>query len=152
MWRPETLLSHRYPLLPQVQQWSHGRWGKEIKDWRWWLTLTPASHQRQEDIPGIRSIDQPVSSSAQMDEGGQSLPVEASADQAEIHPVSVWCERLRGYRAEKNIWTVGRLQMTFAALTLCSQFSVFMLYLQIKVSYYVLLNRPFWRWRRKKNL
>lgn len=51
----------------------------------------------------------------------------ASAVQAEIHPVSVWCERLRGYQVEKNIWTVGCLQITFAALTLCSQFSVFLL-------------------------
>lgn len=131
--RWETLLPHRSPLLPlaQVQQWSLGRWGMEIEDWRRRLMLTPASHQRQEDVPGIRSIDRPVSSSAQMDEGGQGLSVEASAVQAEIHPVSVWCERLRGYQVGKNIWTVGRLQMTFAALTLCSQFSVFLLRLGI---------------------
>lgn len=40
-----------------------------------------------------------------------------------------------GYRMERNIWTVGRLQMTFAALSLCSQFSVLIVYLQINIPY-----------------
>lgn len=138
IWSPETLLPHRSLLLPlpQVHQWPHGRRGKEIEEWRKMVDVDPSitseagrhsRHQKYRSASVLLGSDE--WRWAESVHGDLSWPGRNPSCLCLMWKIEGWSggkEHLDYWSSENDLCCCD---------SLCSQFSVSMLYLQIKVRF-----------------